>query len=49
MATGPSQAMTNDFAMIGSSPPAEAIVASEVMRNWVGSTDPLYFDNCVGL
>ena len=28
LATGPSQGMMKDFAMIGSSPPAEAMVAS---------------------
>ena len=48
-ATGPSHAMTKDFAMMGSSPPAEAIVALYVIMNCAGSTDPSYFGSWIRL
>ena len=48
-ATGPSDAMTKDFAMMGSSPQAVAIVALYVIRNCAGSTDLSYFGSWIGL
>jgi hypothetical protein len=42
--TGPSQAMMKDLASATSSPPAEFMVDSYLMRNCVEFPKPLYFD-----
>lgn len=45
----PSAAMTKDFAKTVSLPPAEAMAASKLVTNYLGSVLPLNFGKVMGL